>query len=241
MLYDIMGVFGPSFFMIIPTEELFDNTVFKVNTDMIVNTIETVDGKITILDNFYEDIESVLKQIDKLPMTTVWNNKKNNVTYLDARKSHPNNMEGTFLPYTVDGMLQTLVADIVDYNPKNITIDQKLLVNCFKFTDEFNLEDYYYSAHTDPYSERSPGQLAIVVFLNRHYEEGEGMNFYDDLPGRDEEYRTRKDLMTVVKTIQGKCNRAVLFDSLFPHGQHTPTEQFKKEMRYTQVVFLYLW
>lgn len=241
MLYDIMGVFGPSFFMIIPTEELFDNTVFKVNADMAVDTISTSDGRITILDNFYEDIESVLKQIDKLPMTTVWNNKKNNITYLDARKNYVNNMVGTDMPFTNDGILKNLVADIIQYNSNDITIDEMLLVNCFKFSDEFNLEDSYYAAHTDPYISGSPGQLAIVIFLNRHYEEGEGMNFYDRLTTQDEEYRSKKDSTTVIKTIQGKCNRAVLFDSHFPHGQHTPTEQFKKEIRYTQVIFLPLW
>lgn len=228
--------------MIIPTEELFDNTVFKFNADMVVETIDTSITKVTVIDDFYEDIDSVLKQIEKLPIAKVWGKYPlNNKIFFDGRKVYANNMDGSQLPYTEDGLLNQKVSEIIGYDPENISIDNKLLVNCFRFTDELNLEENYYSAHVDDYTENSPGQVAIVVFLNRHYEEGEGMNFYEDAPEWDENHITPKDSIELVATIQGKCNRAVLFDSKFPHGQSTPTDQFRKEMRYTQVIFLPLW
>ena len=83
--------------------------------------------------------------------------------------------------------------------------------------------------------------IAIVVFLNEHYEEGEGMNFYDVPDDFVLTIRERKDKVKQIYTVQGKKNRAVLFDSQFPHGQHTPTNQFKNEMRYTQVIFVPLY
>ena len=230
--------------MIIPSEELFNNETFVVNKDMKVETIETSVAKITIIDDFYEDIDSVIDQVDKLPVTKIWNHDpNNNKTYFDGRKVYCNNMKGSLLPYSVDGTLINIVSEIIGYPSNSIDIDPentKLLVNCFKFTDELNLKDHYYGAHRDPYMRNSIGQVALVIFLNRNYEEGEGMNFYDGYIESDHTHLRKKDALPVVKRIQGKCNRAVLFDSKFTHGQHTPTDQFKKEMRYTQVIFLSL-
>ena len=230
--------------MLIPTDEMFDNTAFVVNKDMKIETVETSLANITIIDDFYEDIDSVLEQLDKLPMSMVWkNNSNNNKTYFDGRKVYCNNMSGTLLPYSENNSLTNIVSDIIGYDSNAIDIgtkNTKLLVNCFKFTDDINLRDNYYGAHRDSYARNSPGQVALVIFLNRHYEEGEGMNFYKDIPDMNPTHLHKKDDMEVVKTIQGKCNRAVLFDSLFAHGQHTPTDQFKNEIRYTQVIFLSL-
>ena len=231
--------------MLIPNEELFDPTVFKLNDDLVYETIDTSVAKITIIDDFYEDIDSVLDQIDKLPTTMVWRKQPNiNKTHFDGRKVYANNMTGSELRYTEDCDIINLTALITGYSGHKMAFRNILLVNCFQFTDDLNLQDNYYGAHLDPYEEKDcAGQLAIVLFLNRHYEEGEGMNFYSkfDTDDLDDNNMVSKDKVEVVKTIQGQCNRAVLFDSKFPHGQHTPTDQFKKEMRHTQVIFLSLW
>jgi len=230
--------------MLIPNEELFDPKVFKLNADMVYETVMSSVAPITIIDNFYEDIDSVLEEIDKLPVAMAWKQPDNNKKYFDGRKVYANNMLGTELQFTQDNILVEKVAEIDEYDKTKISFNGLLSVNCFQLTDEFNLEDNYYSIHVDPLVEEdSRAQLAIVIFLNRHYEEGEGMNFYrlDGEQGPDENNLTPKHRAEVVKTIQGKCNRAVLFDSRFLHSQHTPTDQFKKEMRYTQAIFLSLW
>ena len=230
--------------MLIPNEELFDPKAFKIDADMVYETVSSSVAPITIIDNFYEDIDAVLEQIDKLPIATVWKQPDNNKKYFDGRKVYSNTMLGTELQFTQDNILVEKVAEIDEYDKTKITFHGLLAVNCFQLTDEFNLEDNYYSIHKDPLVEKdSRAQLAIVIFLNRHYEEGEGMNFYrlEGEEGPDENNLTPKHRVEVVKTIQGRCNRAVLFDSRFLHSQHTPTDQFKKEMRYTQAIFLSLW
>lgn len=230
--------------MLIPNEELFDPTVFKLNTDMVSETVITPVASISVIDNFYVDIDSVLEQIDKLPLATVWKQPDNNKTYFDGRKVYSNTMIGSELQFTQDNILIEMVAEIDNYDKNKITFPGLLTVNCFQFTDEMNLEGNYYSIHTDPFmEENSKDQFAIVIFLNHHYEEGEGMNFYrlTNSDGPDENNMTPKDKIELVKTIQGKCNRAVMFDSRFLHSQHTPTDQFKKEMRYTQAMFVSLW
>ena len=227
--------------MFVRDEDLFDNNLFVLNDSPQVESIQTDRAKITIIDNFYKDVDSVLGEIDKLPFTKVFTSfLGNGVTFFDARKVYTNNMSGSEIPYTKDNSLTSKVGEIIGYPSGNIKILDDLLVNCFQFTDKFELDDSYYSIHED-----STQDISIVIFLNKHYEEGEGINFYGelptDIPSICETNNTlpRKDIK-LIHTVQGKCNRAVLFDSKFTHGQHTPTDQFKKEMRYTQAIFLKL-
>jgi hypothetical protein len=229
-----------------PDGELFDNNVFVINNSPQVEPVETDRASITIIDNFYEDIVSVNRELSKIPITKVFHQYSDNgVTYFDGRKVYCNNMQGTEIPYTQDKSLTSKVGEYINYPESSIEIDNKILINCFQFTDELSLSDSYYSVHEDPYTCDSPGQTAMVVFLNDHYEDGEGMNFYSKLYGdtpfhSDNSMVLKKDI-DLIYTVQGKCNRAVLFDSKFTHGQHTPTDQFKKEMRYTQVIFFPLY
>ena len=229
-----------------PDGELFDNNVFVINNSLQVELVETDRASITIIDNFYEDIVSVNRELSKLPITKVFNQYPDNgVTYFDGRKVYCNNMQGTQIPYTQDKSLTSKVGEYINYPESNIGVRDKILINCFQFTDEFSLTDSYYSVHEDPYKNDTPGQTAMVVFLNDHYEDGEGMNFYSklyhDTPFHNHNSMILKKDIDLIYTVQGKCNRAVLFDSEFTHGQHTPTDQFKKEMRYTQVIFFPLY
>ena len=225
--------------MFVRDEQLFDNNVFVLNDSPQVETIQTDVAELIIIDDFYKDMDSVLREMDKLPFTKVFPNfSGNGDTFFDARRIYSNNMSGSEIPYTIDNSLRDRVSELIDYPKESMAVLGDLLINCFQFTDKFELDDSkYYSVHTD-----APDQVAMVVFLNKHYEEGEGMNFYREPEydrSTDNRFKLREDI-DIIHTVQGKCNRAVLFDSMFRHGQHTPTDQFKKEMRYTQAIFLKL-
>jgi hypothetical protein len=225
--------------MFVRDEELFNNNVFVLNDSPQIETIRTDVAEIIIIDDFYEDIDSVLGEIDKLPFTKVFPNfSGNGDTFFDARKVYTNNMLGSEIPYTIDDSLEGRVSELINYPKESIEVLADLLINCFQFTDKFELDDSkYYCVHTD-----APDHVAMVVFLNKHYEEGEGMNFYREPEcdrSTNKRFKLREDI-DIIHTVQGKCNRAILFDTMFRHGQHTPTDQFKKEMRYTQAIFLKL-
>lgn len=224
--------------MMISKEYLFDNTVFQLSNSLEIKTKDMGIANITIIDNFYSNIEKVLIEIEKLPMTLVYYESDNNKKYFDARKCYCSNMIGTEIPYENGKQLKQLVGDIIQYPSKLIKISKEIIINCFKFTDELDLEKKYYGIHADSYiDKKSKSQLAIVVFLNRNYEKGEGLNFYEHKINHDT-LLTSENYANIIHNVQGKTNRAVLFDSLIPHGQSTVTNQFKKEIRQTQVIFI---
>ena len=184
-----------------------------------------------------------------MPISLIWDQPDNNETFIDARKVYKSNMRGTTLPYAFDGSLNILLSNILEFPPERMDVSKEFVVNCFSFTEEFEpfLKDNWYGCHRDDHDilpmngVPATGQVAIVVFLNEHYEEGEGMNFYDLSPNVKTNIRSKKSEVKQIHSVQGKKNRAVLFDSQFPHGQHTPTNQFKNEMRHTQVIFVPLY
>lgn len=235
--------------MLVDDSCVFDNKVFEINEDPIINTIDTKIAKITTIDNFYKDIDSVIRQLPKMPISLIWDQPDNNETFIDARKVYKSNMRGTTLPYAFDGSLNILLSNILEFPPERMDVSKEFVVNCFSFTEEFEpfLKDNWYGCHRDDHDilpmngVPATGQVAIVVFLNEHYEEGEGMNFYDLSPNVKTNIRSKKSEVKQIHSVQGKKNRAVLFDSQFPHGQHTPTNQFKNEMRHTQVIFVPLY
>ena len=235
--------------MLLDDSIVFDNTVFEINEDPIINTIDTEVAKITTIDNFYKNVDGVIEQLPKMPISLIWKQPDNNKTFIDARKVYRSNMSGTILPYAFDGSLNKLLSNIIDFPPERMDISKEFVVNCFSFTEEFEpfFKDNWYGCHRDEHTNaprngiESTGMIALVVFLNEHYEEGEGMNFYDLPPDMPTNIRCKKSEVKQIHSIQGKKNRAVLFDSQFPHGQHTPTNQFKNEMRHTQVIFVPLY
>lgn len=213
--------------MITP-KNLFYPKVFKLSPDLNWKTIHTGFANVTIIENFYEDIAAVNREISKLPITKTSTDSR----YFDGRKSWIMNMAGTSLPYTgsedrnySDNNINELVCEICQAHPNTFDYEstREIIVNCFSFTDDFD-NSKYYKPHVDT---RSPGGVAIVVFLNEHYNEEEGFNLYN----------MNTDDLSVNYFVQGKSNRAVLFSCDWLHGQHTPTDQFKNEMRHTQVIF----
>jgi hypothetical protein len=161
------------------------------------------------------------------------------LSFIDARKCFVTSIVGTEIPYIKN--LKSLISEIINYPHEGILVDKKILINCFKFTELFKekYKNYYYCIHTDdPIDYHSFGQIAIVLFLNKHYEIGEGINFYEHLFEPTESTFVSKDKVKVSHFVQAKCNTAVLFDSKIFHSQFTPTDQFTKEFRYTQVIFV---
>ena len=223
--------------MLIDPEKLFNNKVFNLNKNLTYKIVDNKLGKIGIIDNFYQDINLVLGELDKIPITLTYQIPENNNSLFDGRKTYKDTMPGMEIPYVND--LPQLISKIINHPSGFISIDKSIIVNCFKYTEKlkYDLSEYYYTIHTDPSNSHQgqKGQLAIVLFLNNNYEDGEGMNFY--LPYKEPELFTSKKDIEFNYFVQGKCNRAVLFNSNLFHGQHTPTQQFKNEMRYTQVIF----
>lgn len=228
--------------MIIPEEKIFNNKVFVLNPNLNVESVETKYSKIFIIDDFYKNYDFVLNEIEKLPITKVLGDPRNNIDFIDGRKVYSPNMMGTSLPY--QETLLRLMSRIVEHPKDKITLDTKLLVNCFKFTDRVDFENYYYGIHRDPiHSKRQVGQVAIVLFLNKEYQENEGLNFYIDNKVNSSRIRNffKKSEWQIDYSVQAKPNRAVLFTSNMYHGQYTGSEQFKTDIRYTQVFFASLW
>jgi hypothetical protein len=213
--------------MITP-KNLFYPEVFKLSADLNWSTTYTGISNVTVIDNFYENIDAVNKEISKLPIVKTSTDPR----YFDGRKSWIMNMAGTYLPYvpmkgvkSEEYTIVNLVCEICQTHPSTFdyNLTKEVLVNCFSFGDQFD-NSKYYKPHTDTHS---PGGVAIVVFLNKEYNEGEGFNLYN--------FDTED--LSVNYFVQGKSNRAVLSSCDWLHGQHTPTDQFKNEMRYTQVIF----
>lgn len=206
--------------MFLDPSSVFDNEVFVLNKNPTIKTIDTEVAKVTIIDNFYEDIGLVVEQLPKMPYSLIWEQENNNKTFFDARKVYSGNMVGTQLPYALDGTLRELISNIIQYPAQSLLPSQDFIVNCFKFGDEFDpiLEENYYGCHRDNHivpehdGYKSTGQIALVIFLNEYYEEGEGLNFYKLPNSIDTEILTRKDEIKLIHTVQGiKKNCSVLF------------------------------
>jgi hypothetical protein len=209
----------------------FDNTVFKLNPDMVINTIPTPIANITVVDDFYLDYDSVTFELDKLPAAYTAFNRPG--SSLDARKSYAQSMQGTILPYREE--YTDVVRNIIGYNGR-VRTEEALLVNCNQFYDD-KWKDHYYNIHTDT-SVHGADIISTVVMLNKKYSESEGFNTYSNEPSGTGLW-TPKDEMKVNYTVQARPNRAIIFSPLINHGAALGG-QFLDEMRYTQVIFSHL-
>ena len=209
---------------------IFDNTVFKLNPNMEINTIPTPMANITVVDEFYLDYDSVTSQLDNLPCSYTDCNEPGE--WFDARKSYAPSMKGTLLPYTQE--YSDIVRSIIDYRGE-IRTEGALLVNCNQFYDD-KWKDHYYNIHTDT-SLHGADVISTVVMLNKKYSESEGFNTYTS-PGGTSLW-TPKDQMKINYTVQARPNRAIIFSPLINHGAALGG-QFRDEMRYTQVIFSHL-
>lgn len=209
----------------------FDNTVFEMNPDREVINLETPLARVSIIDNYYKNFDDVRAEIDKLPYALT---SLSCDDMFDARKSYVGNMAGTGFSYPSEH--SKMVYDIIGYDGHTST-DQALLVNCNRaLTDKY--KEYYYNAHTDlPNS--GLDTISTVIMLNESYNDGEGLNTYNSDQLHFNTWIDRTDL-EVNTFIQAKPNRAILFSALLPHGAAFTTEQYRENMRYTQVIFTHL-
>ena len=228
--------------MIIDTNTLFDNEVFCLSDKISIKRVLTELSELILLENFYDNLDNVLKELEKLPITMVNKDcEDNNVKYFDGRRCYSENMYGTLIPYIKP--LKKLVSNITNYPYDKTDVEKNIFVNCFTFVDEDLVCNNYYGPHIDPYNNKNQwGQLAIVVFLNKHYDEGEGLNIYryPDVDYKLRDHFHKKEDLEILHFVQAKPNMAVLFDCNLLHGQ-CAGKQFIKEMRYTQVIFCPLW
>lgn len=210
--------------------EVFDNEVFKLNPNLKWETIDTPVAKITIIEDFYEDFEAVHREMLKLPGATTFCNTPGEI--LDYRKSYGGNMDGTHAPYFLE--YGDLVKTIIGYQGPIYT-QRQILVNCnILLCDKY--KDNWYNIHQDPVMDGAKDVISTVVMLNKHYEEGEGTNFYyHDIPTFD--MWSPKKLVDRAHFVQGKANRAILFSPYMQHGAAIGGDQFKSEYRYTQAIF----
>ena len=210
---------------------LFDPEVFSINPDIISTRVTTPLCAITILDNFYRDFDKVIEQYDKLPVAlTVYNDND----CFDGRKCYVSNMKGTEIPSKYE--YPELVGKTINYTGNAIERFDSVLINCNKLlSDRYN--DEYYNIHVDPKNINFKDSIATVIFLNREYGEGDGMNTYYP-PKRQFLPWTPKDEVEINYFIQGKPNRAIVFSPNLFHGPaFGKSSRFEHEMRYTQVIF----
>lgn len=220
--------------------DFFNNNIFKLNSNLKIKDIETKIGKITIIEDFYENINAINEEIEKIPITLVWENffKKNNGTlFLDGRKTYISTMEGMRLPFIDE--LKTIFSNHFSIKKDNLHLDNLLIVNCFKKLKNYP-ENKYYNVHYDPtfLKDAADSQYAIVIFLNNFYEDGVGINIFYPIKQTLFNQFTEKNEVDLIKFIQAKPNMAVLFDYKYLHSQSNGNgKQFYDEWRYTQVLF----
>lgn len=216
--------------MLVPDSKLFNLDAFAMHDKPKWEFDTLGDTKIAYAYDLYKDLPAVRREIEKLPMVPVHNPDNDNL--FDARKSHSHTMNHTDVPYL--DSFKKLIFNISAVPLHRLSIKNQIAVNCFTYKD-FPRDTHYYNPHRDNIAQQFE-TFATVLFLNDHYEEGEGMNFYDtDHPIKD--VVIPKETFPVAKFVQGVPNMGIVFNGLLTHGQTIATDQFKNEMRYTQVIF----
>ena len=220
--------------MLINSENIIDLDCFSINPSVSIQEIDLGCTKVYTMDNFYEKFEHAHEEMLKLPFCPV--HKSDNITHFDGRSSYAYSMTMTQCPLTTH--YKHLVAQLAEVSVERVECKDRILFNAFQFTtDWFDYQNNWYNIHNDASYSDSSNMISMVVFMNKHYEEGEGINVYD-YQNRDKyEFMEPKENFPPLFTLQAKPNRAILFNGHMPHGPCIGTDQFTKETRYTQVAF----
>jgi hypothetical protein len=216
--------------------KIFKPQKFNLSPDLTWETYSMPLAKVSTIQNFYEDLKGVNAEISKLPMAYAggnWLLQGNGKHFIDGRKTYVHSIPGTEFPFTSE--LVPLVREIAHVET-NLKISQELLVNCFRKKVGFPKRDFY-NVHHDHTEANVIDRLAIVVFLNNHYDEGEGLNFYSLKYPKTLEIFEDREALELAHFIQAKPNSAVLFSGAILHGQAIGGSQFYNDTRYTQVIF----
>lgn len=209
--------------------------IFDINYESPIRTETFMGSDIYYIDDFYKKPQLILKLLDTIPAKVHHPGRdlrfasKNGVYFDDKRHM------STFLEMEkVTSYLSKICKSTLDQDPR------MLMTNKTRFyPNTFNdYKNNYWHPHTDP------GYTALI-YLNKSDSEC-GTNLYKEvLPDTENQQGEHvvpwrsKTKWEIVKTLEPKFNRCILFDgSYFPHGMHIPNERyFKNEYRLNQVVF----
>ena len=211
--------------------QLFDPSVFKLNPNLSWELVDIGITKIIIIEDFYEDIKTVLKEIKKLPVARTYASDDD---IADYRSTFITSIGGNEMPYVKD--LDKKVREMISFTGNKVSTDCELLVNVTKLkTDRATRE--YHNLHIDSNHGAYPDLLSSVVFLNDTWHEGEGTSLFNsyDASRANGDWRTMES-QPLLKFVQGKENRAIMFSPQLLHGA-TFGKQFMDEYRYTQAIF----
>lgn len=202
--------------------------LFETNSLKNITYEEFQNSKLFYMDNFYKNPEEILYYLLKVKEPFYWKGNEtpsyNGITFDDLRHNFYNqNFEQTSLK----------LAKICN---QKLRSPGMIKTNIIKFYDK-TFNDYkncYWFPHTDL------GYNAIV-YLNtvttetNFYEKIEDDNVYT--PEHYEPWRP-KYKYKILKTLEGKFNRLIMFDgSKFLHGMNITNDIFFDIFRINQVIF----
>lgn len=209
--------------------------IFDINYESPIRTETFVGSNIYYIDDFYKKPNLILKLLDTIPAKVHHPGRdlkfgsKNGVYFDDKRHT------SKFLEMEkVTSYLSKICGSTLDQDPRMLFSNKTRF-----YPNEFNdYKNNFWHPHTDP------GYTALI-YLNKGDSEC-GTNLYKEvLPDTENQYGEHvvpwrsKSKWEIIKTLEPKFNRCVLFDgSYFPHGMHIPNERyFGNEYRLNQVVF----
>ena len=220
--------------MLINSENIIDLDCFTINPSVSIQEIDLGCTKVYTMDNLYGKFEHAYEEMLKLPFCPV--HKADNITHFDGRSCYEYNMAKTGCPLTED--YKHLISQLAEVSVDRIECKDRILFNAFKFTPEwFDYKNNWYNVHNDMSYSDYTNMISMVVFMNKNYEEGEGINIYEYKDTDKFEFMEPKEKFPPIFTLQAQPNRAILFNGHMPHGPCIGTDQFTKETRYTQVAF----
>jgi hypothetical protein len=226
---------------------IFDPSVFKLSKDIKYKTHTVGEHQFTIIENFYEDLNKVLVEIEKLPYVYIGGLYKQyqNIFYKDFRQSYASNMPGTLLDYQTDKEFSKNLSKILQCEEKNLQIGPELLVNSWQKLNGISIfDDCYYSVHIDKIEYKNDPlfneQHALVIYLNKEYSEDDGTNFYiPKINNYHDNCFTKKEHIDLLHFQRAIPNTAVLYNSKIIHGQSiSRSPQFLTDFRRTQVIWI---
>lgn len=224
--------------MIVSDEQFLDLSAFVWNDrPKIQRHHVNIDGsksQVYEVTNIYKDFDRARKEMLKLPAARVLD--CDNDSWFDGRSTYKSNMYRTEMPFYTN--FRELCFRCNGERLDHMSTPEFLCFNVFKFDKEKfkDLTKYYYNCHTDKYG--GGDTISLVIFMNDHYEFGEGMNIYSAEIKGDFDLFIDKNDIDVAHFVQGKPNTGILFNGTIPHGAAHMSDQFSKEFRYTQVMFM---
>ena len=155
--------------MLINSENIIDLDCFTINPSISIQEIDLGCTKVYTMDNFYEKFEHAHEEMLKLPFSPV--HKSDNITHFDGRSSYAYSMTMTECPLTTH--YKHLVAQLAEVSVERVECKDRILFNAFQFTTEwFDYQNNWYNIHNDASYSDSSNMISMVVFMNKHYEEG---------------------------------------------------------------------